>query len=167
MRQQLNFGRALARLQSIRLVVRALSLAAMTSCSSDAAAPVDAPQNLAGRYALADVGGNRVPVNIYDGPWTIAGERVNVRIDVVGSELELDEDGFYSFVVALKLESGGKIAPLTISDEGEWELQNGKITFASDDPESGSFMGTLSGGTVSVQIDLVGDGHPPVYRYRK
>ena len=134
------------------------------ACTDDPSGPeVSDPT---GTWALSTVGGNRLPASIYEGPWPAGGQTLQVRIDVPGGSLRI-EQGRYEFRIQLAVNAQGRSAPGTIVDEGTYELAGGRIRFRSDDPEVGSFEGDLARDGIRVVLDLIGDGHPPLFQFSK
>ena len=167
MRLHPNYASDGLRMYSLRLLATTISLIAVTGCSDEATDPLDVPGGITGNYVLADVGGNRVPATIYEGPWTLNGQRINVRITVRGSTLQLGSGARYTLLIQLEATTQGQTAPVPITDEGEYRRSGDRIDFLSDDAEIGSFSGTVRSTGITVPIDLVGDGHPPVFTFRK
>ncbi|MGH7467431.1 MAG: hypothetical protein ACRENP_05540 [Longimicrobiales bacterium] len=157
-----------SRPDALRLLARLLVIfqPLLASCSVDATDPFDAPAEIAGRYTLADVGGNRLPTTIYEGPWQLNGQRLNVQIAIRSSTLQLTGQR-YSLLMQLEATAQGQTVPVPIADEGEYRRSGERIDFHSDDETVGSFVGHLRGTGITVSIDLIGDGHPPTFLFRK
>jgi len=154
-----------ARLLAATLV---LTSAGLTGCrTGDATGPSkDVPTDIAGTYALADVGGNTLPTSIYQGPWTVNGQKMDVRINVVGSTIQFDAKR-YSLRMQFQVAAQGQALPLSIADSGSYSKTADVISFTSDNQKVGVFTGNLRNGALSVSIDFVGDGYPPTYVFRK
>ena len=151
----------------LRLLTAAYALTAVVGCSDDPSTPFEAPSQVTGMYALADVGGNALPASVYDGPWTINGQRINVNISVKSSTLLLGADDRYELLIQLEAVAQNQTAPLLISEQGTYSLSSERVDFRSDSPAVGGFVGGLRGNQITVPIDLAGDGHPPIYTFRK
>ena len=143
----------------------ATSLVAVSGCS-ELSGPSESSSSVSGTYTLADVGGNRLPATIYEGPYTINGQRVNLRLAVQTATLQLNGDR-YVFSVGMIANIAGQTAPLPINDQGSYTKNGNQLAFKSDDPKVGSFAGNISQAGVGILIDFVGDQHPPVYQFRK
>jgi hypothetical protein len=151
----------------LRLLTAAYALTAVVGCSDDSSTPFEAPSQITGMYALADVGGNALPASIYDGPWTINGQRINVRISVKSSTLLLDTDERFELLLQLEAVAQEQTAPLLLSVQGTYRRVGERIDFRSDDASQGGFVAGLRGNELTIPIDLAGDGHPPIYTFRK
>jgi len=165
------FGKTLrARTRCARLLAATLVLtfAGPTGCRiGDASGPSkDAPTDIAGTYTLADVGGNQLPTSIYQGPWTVNGQKMDVGIKVVGSTIQFDGMR-YSLRMQFQVAAQGQALPLSIADSGSYSKTADVISFTSDNQKVGLFTGNLRNGALSVSIDFVGDGYPPTYVFRK
>jgi hypothetical protein len=139
---------------------------AATSGCRNVDGPNDAPQDISGTYALADVGGNTLPTSIYQGPWTVNGQKMDVRISVVASTLQFDATR-YSLRMQFQVAAQGQTLPLSIADSGSYSKALTVVSFTSDNPKVGVFTGNLRDGALTVSIDFVGDGYPPTYLFRK
>jgi len=151
-----------------RLLAAALILfsAGATGCSDSSAAPEDASTDISGTYILADVGGNKLPTSIYQGPFPVNGQRLDVRIDVVGSTLQLDATR-YTLRMQFQVAAQGQTVPLSVIDSGTYNKTDEVLSFVSADQKVGRLAGSIQNGDVKVSIDLVGDGYPPTYLFRK
>jgi len=136
---------------------------ALTACQ-DIGGPKE--ETVAGTYALADVGGNRLPTTVYEGPLTINGQRVNVTMAVQSGTLQLTENR-YQVQVAIIASVLGQNAPVPIVDAGSYTKNGGQLVFKSDDPKINPFPVTITSTSVTLKIDVSGDGHPPSYQFRR
>jgi hypothetical protein len=152
-----------------RLLAAALVLSsvAATGCGSDSGtAPEDVPLDISGTYSLADVGGNKLPTSVYQGPFVVNGQRMDVRIDIYGSTMQLDATR-YVLRMAFQVAAQGQTVPLLVSDSGTYSNVAGVVSFTSTDQKVGHLSGSIQNGDLKVSIDLVGDGYPPTYLFRK
>ena len=143
-----------------------LSSAGATTGCRNVDEPNDAPADIAGTYVLADVGGNKLPTSIYQGPFMVNGQKIDARIDVVGSTLQLDATR-YTLRVQFQVAAQGQTVPLIVSDSGTYTKTADAVSFASPEQKFGRLTGTIEDGDLKVSIDLVGDGYPPTYLFRK
>jgi anti-sigma28 factor (negative regulator of flagellin synthesis) len=159
-----------ARPRWARLFVAALVLtsAGTTGCGivDPSGQPKDVPTDISGIYVLSDVGGNKLPTSIYQGPFTVNGQKMDVRIDVVGSTIQLDATR-YSLRMQLQVAAQGQTVPLSITDAGSYSKTADVVSFASDEQKVGRLTGNIRNGDLKVSIDLVGDGYPPTYLFHK
>ena len=157
-----------ARTRWARLLVAALSLtsAGATGCGNPSGPTKDGPTDISGTYALTDVGGNRLPTSIYQGPYTVNGQKMDVRIDVVGSTLQLDATR-YTLRMQFQVAAQGQTVPLTVTDVGSYSKTADVVSFTSDEQKLGRLAGNIQNGDLKVSIDLAGDGYPPTYLFRK
>jgi hypothetical protein len=153
-----------ARLLGVALM---LSAAGAIACGSDrSTGPADVPADISGTYALADVGGNKLPTSVYQGPFTVNGQKLDVRIDVVGSTLQLDATRYW-LRVQFQAVTQGQTVPVTVADSGTYSKTADVVTFSSPEQKFGRLAGSIQNGDLKVSIDLVGDGYPPTYLFRK
>jgi hypothetical protein len=153
-----------------RLLVAALVLtsAGATGCGivEPSGPHNDVPTDISGTYALADVGGNKLPTSVYQGPYTVNNQKMDVRIDVVGSTLQLDATR-YSLRMQFQVSAQGQTVPLIVSDTGTYTKTADVVSFTSPEQKLGRLTGNIQNGELKVSIDLVGDGYPPTYLFRK
>jgi len=143
-----------------------LTFATASGCrSADATGPRE-DADISGTYALADVGGNKLPTSIYQGPYVVNGQKMDVRIDVVGSTLQLDETR-YVLAMAFLVSAQGQQVPLFVADSGSYSKNADVIAFTSPQLKLGRLAGSIQNGDLKVSIDLAGDGYPPTYLFRK
>ena len=154
-----------ARRTRLYLIKSAIVFAAiaLTACK-DIGGPQES--SVAGSYALADVGGNRLPATVYEGPLTVNGQRLNVKMAVQNGTLQLTEDR-YQMQVAITAAVLGQDVPLPITDTGSFTKNGSQFVFTSNDPKIGVFPVTITSNAVALKIDVSGDGHPPTYQFRK
>ena len=154
-----------ARLLAVAL---ALTSAGTTGCGivEPSGPPKDVPTDISGTYALADVGGNRLPTSIYQGPYTVNGQKMDVRIDVVSSTLQLDATR-YALRMQFQVAAQGQTVPLSVTDVGSYSKSADVVSFTSDEQKLGRLTGNIHNGDLKVSIDLAGDGYPPTYLFRK
>ena len=166
MRLRTNYS---ARVRAHRLLLLAatlISVAIVLGGCDQISGPQDGPAELTGSYTLADVGGNTLPAMIYEGPFPINGQRVNVRLDIRSSTMQLEANARYSIALTVDATAEGRTVPLSLTDHGEYSRNGNALEFRSQDG-SGTFNGSVRGTDVSVLIDLAGDRHPPTYLFRK
>ena len=163
--QTLPARRRWARLLGAALV---LTSAGATGCRiGDASGPSEnPPTDISGTYALTDVGGNKLPTSIYQGPYTVNGQKMDLRIDVVGSTFQFDATR-YSLRMNFQVAAQGQIVPLSVIDSGSYSKTADVISFTSDQQKVGRLTGNIHNGELKMSIDLVGDGYPPIYLFRK
>lgn len=148
------------------LAVAGLTLAGTAACGKDGATAPEA--TLSGSYALATVDGDDPPVTVFDGQARLQdGQVVALKVAVIDSELGLDSDGSYFMALTLRVSVNGNTATQSISNEGRFEHSGSSIEFESDDPDISDFSGTLSGGRVTLHLDIVGNGEEYEYSYSK
>jgi hypothetical protein len=61
----------------------------------------------------------------------------------------------------------GQTVPLTVTDAGSYSKTADVVSFTSDEQKFGRLTGNIHNGDLKVSIDLVGDGYPPTYLFRK
>jgi len=147
-------------------ILLSLTLAGATGCrAGDASGPRE-DADISGTYALADVGGNKLPTSIYQGPYTVNGQKMDVRIDVVGSTFQFDATR-YSLRMYFQVAAQGQTVPLSVVDSGSYSKTADVISFTSDQQKVGRLTGNIHNGELKMSIDLIGDGYPPIYLFRK
>jgi hypothetical protein len=141
-----------------------LGMAAAGCGSKDATAPTT--EDLPGSYNLAKVDGASLPATVWQGPYNDS--ETNVKVLVVSSTLILDPSGRYAIRMQLKVvKTNGDTAPGSVSDTGQYERNGSALRFVSDNPGIADYPGDVGTDGVQVGIDLVGNGDPPAYLYRK
>ena len=157
--------RARPRLARLLAALFVLSSVGATGCGGDSStAPKSA--DISGTYALADVGGNKLPTSIYQGPFVVNGQKMDVRIDVYGSTMELDAT-HYVLSMAFQVAAQGQTVPLVVTDSGTYTKTADVVSFTSPQNKLGHLTGSIQNGDLKVSIDIVGDGFPPTYLFRK
>jgi hypothetical protein len=145
----------------------AISLAAFSACVKDASGPQDEAVAVEGTYALEEVGGNALPATIYEGPWNSGGQQIQVRLEMASGSLELDEEGSYTILMQIRITTGGKSGPASLSDTGSYTRSGDTVTFRSNKGAGDVFTGRLRNGSLTLQLDIVGDRHAQIYEFRK
>ena len=74
-----------------------------------------------------------------------------------------DDDANRVFQVAAQ----GQTVPLSVVDSGTYSKTADVVSFTSADQKVGRLAGSIQNGDLKVSIDLVGDGYPPTYLFRK
>ena len=170
MTQHTKRSTAFAALRGLRpIVAAAVALAVFAGCGDKSATgPKDEDRiEVTGTYELMDIGGNRPPVAIYEGPWNTGEQTYQARVSVVGGVVELTEDGEYLIVLGLLAEVGDNAQPVPLSDEGEFTVKGDRIILESTDPQVGTWEGKVKRDALSFELDLLDDGHPIIYRFEK
>lgn len=148
------------------LAVAGLTLSGAAACGKDGATAPEA--RLSGSYALATVDGDDPPVTVFDGQARLEdGQVVALKVSVIDSELGLDNDGSYFMALTLRVSVNGNTATQSISNEGRFEHSGSSLEFESDDPGISDFRGTLSGGRITLHLDIMGNGEEYEYSYAK
>src|SRR5262249_12931105 len=159
-----------ARTRWLRLLAVALVVTSpgATGCRvADATGPRETvPADISGTYALADVGGNKLPTSIYQGPFTVNGQKMDVRIDVLGSTLQLNGTR-YSLRMQFQAVAQGQTVPVIVADSGTYTKTADAVSFTSPEQKFGRVTRSIENGDLKVSMDLVGDGFPPTYLFRK
>ena len=158
--------RAWPRLARLLPAALLLTAAGASGCGDSRAAPNNTSTDISGTYVLADVGGNKLPTSIYQGPFPVNGQKIDARIDVVGSTLLLDATR-YTLRIQFQVAAQGQTVPLSVIDSGTYNKTAEVLSFASADQRVGRLAGSIQSGDLKVSIDLVGDGYPPTYLFRK
>jgi len=158
--------RAWPRLARLLPAALLLTAAGASGCGDSSAAPNNTSTDISGTYVLADVGGNKLPTSIYQGPFPVNSQKIDARIDVVGSTLLLDATR-YTLRIQFQVAAQGQTVPLSVIDSGTYNKTAEVLSFASADQRVGRLAGSIQSGDLKVSIDLVGDGYPPTYLFRK
>ena len=154
---------------NLRLLQSAIVFAAiaLTACQDLIGPKEEKETPVAGAFMLADVGGNQLPATIYEGPWNINGQQLNIRLSIQAGGLALTGSA-YELDIGMFLTMSGQTAPAPIIVRGTFTKTGSQIVLQSDNPKDRPVTATMKGsGTITIALDLIGDGHPQVYTFRK
>jgi hypothetical protein len=134
-------------------VALALAVLSAAACSDDGGSgPPLSGRTLLGSYALVEVNGRTLPVSVrLTDPQTGASTTFTVGSGV----LKLDDGGVYTLTLAV---AEAAQQPVARADSGMYEETRNQLTFRSSRGTQGS--GTWDGNdiTLSIPVDLDGDG---------
>jgi len=155
------------RFASARSIGRVLGAALLTfslmgtaACGGDDKKDSTGPGTVAGTYSLKSVANVNVPVRIWEG--TIGGQ--DVEYQVRDGQVELKSNGtFVMHMTVWEIVDGDK-NDIDIDAEGTFTRSGGEITFTSDGDD---LTGTLSNGTITVQLDLLEIGEDVGFAFKK
>ena len=138
-----------------RLLALALSLAfglTATACT-DSTGP---GTSLAGTYTLRTVNGTTPPVQVY--------QDASVRSEVVLGQIELDAAGNYQGITRYRDTYTGQ-QPVLVDETiiGYWTLSGNQIALTDRDFPNDPYIGTVSGGTITLTDYSTGTGFTLVY----
>lgn len=150
--RRLYTGRALT-------LIAALAVSGTAACSGgDSGTGPAAPRDPVGIYGLMQIGGAKIPAEIFRGRYYDPQQDVTfdpLVIRVTGGEIILQENGAFHLAIDLSFEANGRAAPTTISADGTYEIRGTQIALATD---AGVDMGTLRNGVIGIPVDVRGDG---------
>ena len=154
-----------ARRRALAFASLALTLTTATACGTDAAtAPQD---NLTGAFSLESVDGDAPPATVFNGKAKIDGQVVELRVEILSSEIDLDTDDAYFLAFMLRVTVNGKTATQSVSNEGTYKRSGTTIQFTSDDDDVSEFRGTWANRRLTLRLDIVGTGDEYDFAYSK
>lgn len=153
------------RLRHRRLAAFAAAATILTTvaCGGDSSTGPQTPTNPVGFYDLAKVDRAAIPTEVYRGPYTDQGIRYNVSIQVTRGGIVLDESGAFLLAVTADISTDTRGSSVTISAAGGWEVQGGEIALRSP---QGTLTGSIKNGTITLPLDVVGNGTNKKYTFR-
>lgn len=127
--------------------------------------------NRLGLYALMQVNKKAIPTEIKHGPFfdaSVPHFYNQLIVKVTGGELVLQDGGRFHFALDLYINGDGDEATFTRPIEGTWEVDDDEITLTPD-RGTGYTTGTIANGSISMDLDVVGEGKfvPYTFQYRK
>jgi hypothetical protein len=140
------------------------AVAVALGCAEESAAPLD----LAGSYALAEALGQPLPATIFDSIIGPQDSTFRLTVRVTGGSLVLAEPGSYRHDLALTVSFDGA-PPQTQSwvDHGLYEHAPPSVRFDSDLVQNRTFTAQWRGNELVIMQDVVGEGVPVEFRYRR
>lgn len=134
-----------------------LAFAGATACGDDDDDDGTGPDDETGTYALEQVDDEDVPTT-----FTIvdAGENPLFDITFNSGNIQLQDGGRYTATFDVEIDDGTGPTAADITDQGDYDIAAGAITFTSDDDET-EITGQLSGDNITlpnVGFDFDDDG---------
>src|SRR5688572_13620691 len=126
------------------------TLGLATGCGGDSATGPKANPN-AGVYALKQIDGAGLPVEVYHGPYFDSAKPHfynQMVVKAIKSAFDLKPDGTYTLGVAFATLGDGENGTRSFSSEGEYEIEDDEISF--EDNAGFSFVATLEDGAITV-----------------
>ena len=155
------FGRA--RRRRVAAFVAAATLVSTVACGGDSSTAPQTPTNPVGFYDLATVDRAALPTEVYRGPYTDQGIRYNVKIQVTGGGIVLSEAGVFLLGVNADVSSDTRTNSVNMQVVGAWEVHGGEIDLSNP---NGSLVGTIKNGSITLPLDVVGNGTNKKYTFR-
>ena len=143
--------------------IAAAALGSTVACGGDSSTGPQTPTNPVGAYDLATVDRAAVPTEVYRGPYTDQGIRYNVRIQVTGGGIVLDEVGAFLMAVRADVATDTRANSVTMSAVGAWQVDGNQITLTNP---NGTVVGSIKNGAITVPLDVVGNGTNKKYTFR-
>jgi hypothetical protein len=126
-----------------------------------------------GLYALMQVNTKAIPTEIKHGPFldaTVVPPRFYnlLIVKITGGELVLQDGGRFHFAVDFYVNRDGQEATVTRPVDGTWEVDGDEITLTPNG-SNGFTSATIGKGSISMDLDLIGEGKfvPYTFQYRK
>jgi hypothetical protein len=160
---------------TIRRTIRALtalSLAfaatATTACggSDKSTGPGDGGA-ITGNYALQQVDGSGLPATIFDDIVEDEGTQYRLVLQIASGNIALEQNGRFSGTLRLRITANGQTQEESLPTSGTYTRSGNTITFDSDDAEDPIFQGTVAGARLDIRLDLLEEGQPIAYTFRK
>jgi hypothetical protein len=149
------------RSRAVRLVA-ATAILGVAACGASDSSTGPGNADPTGLYSLRQVGRDAIPAEIFRG--TLGGVP-GVILAVTGGELVLQDDDRFHLALDFELRANGQAIPRSLSVEGEYEIDGGRLMLMSDGGVEGA-VATLRDGVIALPLDLVGDGALKQYNFR-
>lgn len=149
-----SFGRVLG------AALLTFSLMGTAACGGDDKKDSTGPSAVAGTYSLKSVENVNVPVKIWEGQ--VQGHDVEYQVRT--GQVELKSNGTFVMHMTIWEIVDGEKNDIDIDAEGTYTRSGGNITFTSDGDD---LTGTLSNGTITVQLDLLEIGEEVGFAFKK
>jgi hypothetical protein len=160
----ITIRRAIRALSALSLVFVATSPVACGG-SDKSTGPGDGA--VTGNYALLQVDGKALPATIFDDVVEDEGQQIQLKLQIASGNLVLEGNGRFSGTLRLRITANGQTQEESLPTSGSYERAGSTITFESDDAEDPVFQGTIAGGRLDVRLDLLEEGQPVAYTFRK
>ena len=122
-----------------------------------------------GDYNLQNVDGNRLPVEIYHGPWFDGVKRrfYNQRIVAVKKGvINLDDTDGWAMTLDVQVTLDAVTTQETWAIMGSYEIDGDEILLSSYDIDA-DLVGTITKGTISLSMDPAGSEREKAYRFTR
>lgn len=128
----------------IHIAALALLLLALSACDGGG---ISTGVDVSGTYTLRSVNGDPLPATLF--------EDSEVRYEIVRGELRLIADRTYQTLITFRFTdkfSGDAESDIAV-ETGTYRVRDGDITFTSDDPADGTYVGSITGSTITYTTD--------------
>jgi len=122
-----------------------------------------------GNYNLRNVDGNRLPVEVYHGPWFDGVNKrfYNQRIIVVkNGVINLDDTDRWAMTLDVQVTLDAVTTQQTLAIMGTYEIDGDEILLSSFDVD-GELAGTIAKGTISLSMDVGGSEREKSYSFTR
>jgi hypothetical protein len=124
---------------AVGFALAALSL--LAGCGGDSSTNPTA--GIAGSYSLISVDGTPLPFLIVD--------QGTFRVEILDEKLVVTSDAKYATLAHLRITENGQETTITEQDAGTYTVSGSTVTFVSADPQIGTNVATIDGGTLTVK----------------
>jgi hypothetical protein len=149
-------------------LVLATALSGVAGCGGSSDAVTDPDDGPYGSYALSQVDGTALPVQVHNGPFL---DRTNVRlynrfiVRVTGGEIELDDDGQLYISVQATADADGTPGRFDNEYEVPYKLIDNRLTVIIDGQKVE--IGRLEDGALTIGMDLMQKGVVNQFTFRR
>lgn len=128
----------------IRIAALALLVPVLAACDGGG---ISTGVDVSGTYTLRSVNGDPLPATLF--------EDSEVRYEIIGGELRLQADRTYETPITFRFTdkfSGDAESDIAV-ETGTYRVRDGDITFTPDDPADATYVGTITGSTITYTTD--------------
>jgi hypothetical protein len=148
-----------------------LGLLATIACGGDSGGDktTGPTATVEGNYNLRSVEGNRLPVEVYHGPWF---DGVNKRfynqmiLVVKNGVINLDDTDRWAMTLDVQMTLDAVTTQQTLAIMGSYEIDGEEILFSSFDDDT-ELAGTIKKGTISLSMDVGGSEREKAYSFTR
>ena len=155
---------------AIRRLLRPTILGTLSAVliGCEKSSPTEAPDRSTGQFALVAAENVALPATVFDGIVVLDPDpSLHLRVVAISGSITIDAIGHYEQRVSHDAFIDGTLGGrATHVDRGECTRSGAQLQCSSSYLQNVEFTGTIADGTLTIQQDLVGEGHAATYRYQ-
>jgi len=164
-------------IQKLATLIVSAAFVTITACGGDSPTapneenPTPKPNtNPTGTYVLRTVDGDKLPVEVYHGPYFDAPNQRFYNqyvVQVTDGEIELLKGNTWRITLNFKYTADGKPGGGSFTSNGSYEIDGGNIALNGADEGMPGFEGTFSRGAIGLDLEYGNNKRVLTYSFQK